>query len=901
MNYKEEYQKLLQHISYLEEENHRLKKKQEIFDKTRKIAKIGSWMLDMKGKDFNVSNEIYDIFDIVDKPSKFGLEEIAEFIHPDFKDSTFEAFESYRKNIKNFDFEFKIISQKGKEKVLRCIGEFEYNKFGAPVLLSGLLIDITSKELYSEVESKFKILFENAPDGIFMINIKGIITLCNNQFANSVKLKKEEVIGRHATDFIKNKSIFKLKFKELVDNAFAEAELIQIAADNSEQYVWRKSIALYDSNNKFTGAISFSRDITEQKEAENKLKLSEEKYRLLIDHAVDGIFIGDYSGKFQIVNESAAQITGYSKEELLTMKMADLFDKNQLNEKPLRFDLVLEGQSVTMQRKIVKKDGSKLEIEMKSKKLKNGLLQAIMRDISVYNETLRNLRNSEENFRLLFENSPLGIFTATKDGTIINLNESLLDVLGSPSIEATKTINILTFPPLVENGFANDFLNCIKSRKIIKKEYLYTSKWGKTNYLWEHLVPLIENDDVKLVYVIVENTTQRKNIELELIKAKEKAEESDKLKSSFLANMSHEIRTPMNAIVGFSDLINNEIISGDEQKKYTEIIKYNSNQLLQIINDILDISKIEVGQLKIVKKACNINDLFDKLYNVFIEETKHKEKLKIIKNKTLSNEECVIQTDELRLWQVLTNLINNAIKFTENGYVEFGYYIQDEEYKHNLVFYVKDTGIGISKKNIKNIFNVFHRADQATNKIYGGTGLGLSICKGITKLLGGKIWVESNVSSGSVFYFTLPYEIQKRENKMEKNNSEERKSKDFNWQGKSILVVEDNMPNFIFIKELLKRTEAKIIHAEAGDEAVDIATNNYLDMVLMDIRLPEMDGYEATRKIKLIKPDLPIIAQTAYAMADDRIKCFEAGCNGYFSKPINRTELLQMIDTYFKE
>ena len=378
----------------------------------------------------------------------------------------------------------------------------------------------------------------------------------------------------------------------------------------------------------------------------------------------------------------------------------------------------------------------------------------------------------------------------------------------------------------------------------------------------------------------------------ELISAKEKAEESDRLKTAFLQNMSHEIRTPMNAIMGFASLLPNNYNNKSKLEKFSEIINQRSNDLLDIINDILDIAKIESGQLPINIEECNLTALFSELSSFFTEYQHRIEKQKIKFSLQSHCGPLVILIDKVKLKQIFINLINNAFKFTNEGKIEGGC-IFDENQK--LVFYVSDTGIGIppDKQNI--VFERFAQLPQDLKKNIGGTGLGLSIVKGLVSLLGGNIWLESEPCKGSTFSFTVSYitaqPFRQEETAKEKNTSK-------NILNNTVLIVEDDYYNAEYIKEILADTGLKILRAENGREAVELSINQPVDLVLMDICLPDMDGYEATRIIRKHKPGLKIIAQTAYASNDERQKALNAGCNDYISKPTSKDLLLSMINQH---
>jgi signal transduction histidine kinase len=377
----------------------------------------------------------------------------------------------------------------------------------------------------------------------------------------------------------------------------------------------------------------------------------------------------------------------------------------------------------------------------------------------------------------------------------------------------------------------------------------------------------------------------------ELIIAKEKAEESDKLKTAFLQNMSHEIRTPLNGIIGFSRLLNVEYISKDDIKEFTGIISLSGKRLLEIVNNVLDIAKIQTGQVNIEQKPIIIDSIFSDLKNFFSQLAKVKNIS--LKFHTLSGKYQTIYSDEAKLFQILTNLINNAFKFTKSGNIDCGYEIND----NSIQFYVKDTGIGIPTEMYERIFDRFVRADLTLSKNYEGTGLGLAICKGLVELLGGRIWVESVINKGATFFFTIPVSPETTVTKAEiKYIAVPVKP----GKGK-ILIAEDDWISSQYLNKLLSNTNITVIHAENGKEAVELVRNSPdIDLILMDIRMPVMGGIEATKIIKKLRPDLPIIAQTAYAYNEEKNKIIAVGCDGYLSKPIDDEKLNTIINKYLK-
>jgi CheY-like chemotaxis protein len=394
-----------------------------------------------------------------------------------------------------------------------------------------------------------------------------------------------------------------------------------------------------------------------------------------------------------------------------------------------------------------------------------------------------------------------------------------------------------------------------------------------------------------MLLAIVRDTTARKNLEKKLIEAKNKAEESDRLKSAFLANTSHEIRTPMNAIVGFSKLLKSGKLDKQKQQEYTNNILEKGNQLLQIINDIIDVSKIEANQLNINKSRFSLNKLFDEIHHDFKNEIEKNEQIELSVNREVKNGH-YIYLDKTRVKQILSNLLSNAFKYTDKGKIETGYQLLD---KDNILFFVKDTGVGVDKEKQDIIFDSFRKSDNSTTRLYGGTGLGLSISKALVELMGGKIWVESELNQGASFYFTLPYEPAYKVSE----DIQIEESKTYNWKGKKILIVEDDELSYEYLKEILKDTKANILHAKDGQAAIDYCKKDQsLDLVLMDIQLPGIDGNTATQKIREFDEDIPVIAQTAYALEEEKKKILQAGCNDYVSKPINEEKLYEKIHNY---
>jgi PAS domain S-box-containing protein len=432
----------------------------------------------------------------------------------------------------------------------------------------------------------------------------------------------------------------------------------------------------------------------------------------------------------------------------------------------------------------------------------------------------------------------------------------------------------------------------------VKNYYLKTFTGEETSfelfinnqYQLYKTVPLYsENNEITKILSVVENITSRKIAEQELLVAKEKAEESDRLKTEFINNMSHEIRTPMNGILGFSKLLEKTNKTEQKRKYYINIIQNSGNQLMRIIDDILEISRLGTKQVKTIEQEICLNDILLELFSIF--DIKAKEnKTPLYLKKGLSDIESNILSDETKLNKILSNLLENALKFTSEGFIEFGY----QQVNRELEFYVKDTGIGIASNKQEIIFERFSQEEKELSKNVGGLGLGLSIAKENAELLGGKISLKSEKGKGATFFVTVPYKPASSKITTLGNDINEIADKQKHY---TILIVEDEEVNYLYIETLLEdeiELNCKTLHAKNGQESIDICKNNEIDLVLMDLKMPIMNGFEATKRIKELRSDLPIVAQTAYTTNE----AFSAGCDNFISKPTSEETLNEIINKY---
>jgi PAS domain S-box-containing protein len=523
--------------------------------------------------------------------------------------------------------------------------------------------------------------------------------------------------------------------------------------------------------------------------------------------------------------------------------------------------------------------------------------RTILKEEKKRNALTNILHESERRFRIIFELSPAGIILIDQEGRIIEVNSAFCETLGYSREELlSNNIRIFSEPSGMDEIEKN--ITEILSGKTLKHEVTNIRKGGTRILLALHETKIMLPDGKPGILSVANDITEREKVYSELILAKEKAEESDRLKSSFLTNMSHELRTPLNAIIGFSSLM---IDAGfdDETTSYLKIIADSGHHLLGLVEEILDISMIETKQIKINYEKIGLKSILYDVKNIISGEILNEKKadIDLILNIDPEMEEIFIFTDVRKLKQVLLNLLKNSLKFTEEGYIEFGFTKIEADKSCFLKFYVKDTGIGIEKKYHDVIFNIFRQVDDTHTRKYGGTGIGLSIASKIIELLGGEIWVESDQGAGSVFQFTIPLvsEIKKLENYPADTDT----ATENDYSGKTILIAEDEISNYEFLRILFEKMNIRVLWAKNGFEAISLCeADDSINLVLMDIKMPLLNGLEATGRIKQMKPGLTVVAQTAFAMATDKEEAFRAGCDDYLSKPINIGQLKYLLKKY---
>jgi len=516
--------------------------------------------------------------------------------------------------------------------------------------------------------------------------------------------------------------------------------------------------------------------------------------------------------------------------------------------------------------------------------------------------TIANSADAERDALLLHsivENIPYMIFVkSAKDLRFVRFNKAGEELLGYPRDDLIAKNDYDFFPKEEADWFTEHDRDVLNGKKLvdIPEEPIQTRNHG-LRYLHTKKIPILDQGATpRFLLGISEDITERKKTQLELQRAKEAAETANTAKGEFLARMSHEIRTPMNAIIGMTELaLDTELTA--EQKHYLDIVHDSAESLLRLLDEILDFSKIEAGQLDLESVPFDLNQAVTRAVKMF--EAPAYEKGLSISLSIGEGVPSVAVGDAVRLGQVLVNLLNNAIKFTSEGGIDVRVDVESKtDERMKLRFAVQDTGIGVSPASHKAIFKSFTQADGSTTRRYGGTGLGLTISSRLVEMMGGRIWVESKENSGSTFHFTVDLGVS-QDVLLKSAETSKRPPRAAGLGSLRILVAEDNVVNRTLVVRLLEKEGCRVAVAGNGLEAVDLVQSNNIDLVLMDLEMPEMGGIEATQKIRREEQKtgrhVPILALTAHAMAGDRARCLAAGMDGYIAKPIRQPVLFAAI------
>lgn len=632
-------------------------------------------------------------------------------------------------------------------------------------------------------------------------------------------------------------------------------------------------------------------DITSTKKAEVEISNSNKLLRTIIDNIPDAIYMKDNHFRKMIANkgdafncgvQDVAEIIGKTDYELFPRDVAEIYTDDDKK-------VIEKGETIINREEVLPSpDRNRLiltsKFPMRNEENQIVGLVGIGRDITELRERESQLRL----FQQTIEQSPLGVVIANPEGGIEYVNPAFSSITGYLSDEVIGNKASMLKSGGHSPEFYQNLWKTISSGLTWQGEFHNKRKDG--SMYWESaVITPIFNTKNEIIYFVAmkEDVTGKKQMLEDLKVAKGKAEESDRLKTLFLANLSHEIRTPLNGILGFSNIICSGDADKDKLRFYGNIIENSGKRLLAVIDDIIDISMIQSKQLNIEYNYFSLNELLREIYILYRSQKSNRLTNIEFKVRFCENEECArIYSDKNRIFQILKNLLDNSFKFTESGVIELGCSGPDN---NMFVLYVKDTGIGIEESKRDIIFQPFRQAEEGNSRKFDGSGLGLAIVAGITELLSGKISVESETGKGSAFYVTLPV------NSIKDETNTEILTEQKEMATKRIVSFEDNKASVEYLNIVMEMLGYEHVNFDNAKKGIEYLRNNRADLVLMDIQMPEMDGYEATRRIKKEFPGLPVIIQTAYAMQSDKEKAFEAGCDDYLSKPLSLKILKEKI------
>jgi PAS domain S-box-containing protein len=841
-------------------------------------------------------------------------------------------YKPYEVYLKNFIFIIGVILE---ERLLRQLNEQHQSELEQKILERTQELTIEKDNLI-ESQRRFTDMMKNVRLLSVMLDIKGTILFCNDYLLQLTGYVLEEIQGRNWFEvFVEESSIDQVKhdFQSTLKGAeFANNFENDILTKSGHKLVvsWNNTV-LFDRNKAVIGTASIGENITQRKQAEFELKekteeieaqneeylqLNEELHRSKAKVEENEHVLKIRNEEYKSINsklkatiQQKAELENRLQFALTTNHIGawdlDLIDHTAIHtlehNKIFGYDSLIPDWSYELfLEHVIESDRQKVDAKFK---------QSIQQHTELNFEC--RIKRKDGAIRWICVS---GQHQSNKEGVcnrIVGIVQDITDrkqveellLIAKEKAEENEELIQRQYQELLateeeirsnneELHITSEALQKSNEALLLAKEKAEESEEIIHQQYKELLTTEEEIRSNNEELYITTEALQKSNTALLI--AKEKAEESDRLKTAFLQNMSHEIRTPMNAIMGFSALMSENYNDQYKLEKFAAIINLRCNDLLDIINDILDIAKIESGQLSVTIEECNLFELFNELTTFFTEHKKQlgKEHISLTLNVPAEMSDCIIITDKVKIKQIFINLIGNAFKFTESGSIEGGCKYDEH---HNLIFYVSDTGIGIPHDKQAFVFERFAQVNHGKDKLVQGTGLGLSIVKGLINLLGGEIVLKSELYKGSTFTFTISY---KTNNTVQQKAAERNVLPKYSFQNKTILIIEDDYYNAEYLLEILSNLGLNILQAKNGNSAIKIAVESEIDIVLMDIRLPDMNGYDVTAEIIKFKPLLKIIAQTAYASNDEKQKAIKAGCIDYISKPTKKNELLTMLNKY---
>jgi PAS domain S-box-containing protein len=758
-----------------------------------------------------------------------------------------------------------------------------------------------AEEALQQSEKRLQDIIFSMGDWVWEVDENGVYTYSSQKGFDYFGPVRNNVIGKTPFDFMPPDEAQKIAgiFLEIVKNKapIKDLENWNISASGELICLLTNGVPILDEQGNLKGYRGVDKDITERKRLEEALMKESTLMKTAVENLPIIFYLIDRDGLFQLSIGAGLKGLGLKPNQVVGLSVYEIYKdfpaildsvKRSLAGEPAHFESTVTGSS----------HYNYLTPISDTKGISFGIAGVAI-DITEHLSIEKALLKNERELKRAQEITHIGSFSIDLTTNEVTWTEELYKMYGfdptlpPPILDENQKL----FTPESWALLSSSIANTVLTGDSYDIELKTVRNGGVNGWMWAR-GEAIANEKGKIIEIMgaVQDISEHKMKEQELAAAKSRAEESDRLKSAFLANMSHEIRTPMNGILGFADLLKEPDLSGEQQQEYIRIIGKSGARMLNIINDIVDISKIEAGLMKLEMKESNVNEQIEYIYTFFKPEMEAKGLKFSVKN-TLPAKEAILKTDREKLYAILTNLVKNAIIYTEKGSIEFGYSKKGDL----LEFFVKDTGIGVPKDRQEAIFERFIQADIEDVKARQGAGLGLAITKSYIEMLGGKIWIESEEGIGSTFYFTLPYDAETTENSAVQNAVESVASGSL-VKTLKILIAEDDEVSEMLIDISVKKFGKEIMKVRTGVEAVDACREHPdIDLILMDIQMPEMGGYEATRQIRKFNREVVIIAQTAFGLSGDREKAIEAGCNDYISKPIKSEDLNALIMKYFNK
>lgn len=748
-----------------------------------------------------------------------------------------------------------------------------------------------------ESEEKFRSIAENLSDIIFLTDTNGILTYVSPS-VEVLGYSSAEFPGKFFGDFLVNSELEKaMTFFTNALNSIKLASTVQLLFKRKDGSSFSAEISgsVFYVGTEVRGVLGLLRDISDKVKKDNELR----KLSRAVEQNPVSIVITNTDGLIEYANKKMCEVTGYSIDELIGKNSSVLSSGMKSREDYSElWETIKRGEDWKGEFLNKKKSGelyweSALISPIKNEKEEISHFLGIKEDISSRKLLEESTRESEKRYRELFLNNPIPTYIFDESTLeFVEVNEAAIESYGYSREEfASMTLRDLRIkeeiPELLESllTIGKDTFHSTSMRHLKKDGTLFPVE------ITSHSLP--EKNGRKTRLVTVTDITDRILAAEQMNLAREKAEASDKLKTTFLNNISHEVRTPLNGILGFAEIMSQNILSEDEIKESLSMLHESSNRLLDCITNYMDISLLTSGNLTVSNREFSPVQLLNKITERY-KPVCAARKLDLYQEIPENASDIILNSDPELFSKIVIHLVDNAVKFTRKGHIKTGFNVYDGK----LVFFVKDTGVGINEYALKNIFDRFVKLETIPSVQTEGSGLGLSIAKGMVEIIGGDIWVESDVKTGSTFFFSVP--LTKSHKRSVANVADTVPSSDSKVL--SILIAEDDEINYFYLNALLKReTSAKIYYAKNGREAIDIfVANPGIGLILMDLKMPVIDGFEATRQIKSINPDVPVIAITAYAMAGDEQKVLSGGCDGYLSKPISKDRLLRKIAQFVK-